>query len=172
MWEFHAGQGMSFMKEIPLSGKLGKGLVTLVDDEDWPWLVEYVWHLSVNGYAKHCFTIRYRGHFAYMHRVVTNAPDHLYVDHKDHNPLNNQKWNLRICTNAQNVSSQAVRVSNKTSNHKGVSWDKNRCLWAAAISVGYRTIHLGRFRCQEEAAKAYNSAALKHFGQFAVLNRV
>jgi len=56
-----------------------------------------------------------------MYRQIMNAPDHLVVDHIDHNGLNNRKENLRICTFAENCRN--IRPSrHKSSKFKGVHW--------------------------------------------------
>lgn len=60
--------------------------------------------------------------------------------------------------------------TNNTSGYKGVSRDRGR--WRAYIRVNYKQIHLGNFRTKEEAARRYNEAALKYFGEFAELNEI
>ena len=113
----------------------------------------------------------------YAHRIIMKCPKGLTVDHKDNNPLNNIRSNLRICTQKQNCKSQKI-PKNNTSGYKGVSFDtwsfkKNlkRC-WIARIKVERKNINLGRFLTKEQAAVQYNKAAIKHFGKFAKLNKM
>jgi hypothetical protein len=71
------------------------------------------------------------------------------------------------------TSLRGVKKKNKkgiTSDYVGVCWDKSRNKWIASINVRYKSIHLGRFKIEEEAARAYNEAALKYFGESANLN--
>lgn len=64
---------------------------------------------------------------------------------------------------------------NCSSKYKGVQYDhSDKCKnkYRARICVNYKRIHLGRFATETEAAQAYNEAAIKHFGEFAVLNKI
>jgi hypothetical protein len=91
------------------------------------------------------------------------------VDHIDFNRQNDKIENLRACTSAENSQHQGLR-SNSTSGFIGVSWHKQSERWHACIQVAGKRIPLGGFSTAEEAAKAYDAAALKYHGAFAVLN--
>jgi hypothetical protein len=91
----------------------------------------------------------------------------ILVDHKDNNGLNNQKYNLRVCTQWQNLRN-STRRSNNTSGFKGVSRFRNK--WISRIRTDEGRICLGTFNTPEEAAIAYDEAALKYHGEFANLN--
>lgn len=91
------------------------------------------------------------------------------IDHKDRNPGNNRFDNLRLATHAQNLKNQR-KPKNNTSGFKGVKLDKRNGRWIARITMEYKDVHIGCFATAEEAAKAYDDAALKHFGEFAALN--
>jgi len=93
------------------------------------------------------------------------------VDHINHNGLDNRRSNLRPCTHDQNVRNARKRSDN-TSGFKGVSFNKKREKWQAYIGGGSRSkkIHLGMFLTPEDAARAYDDAAHKSFGEFAWLN--
>ena len=99
------------------------------------------------------------------------ALPHQYVDHRSHNPLDNRKVQLRICTNSQN-NMYRYRQSNNTSGYKGVSWNQNAGKWRGYIKLNQKQIHLGLFACPLEAALAYNDAATKYFGEYALLNEI
>jgi hypothetical protein len=155
------------MKEI----KLTRGFTAVVSDEDFELVNAYKWHAFVgksNVYAKRTSIIDHTD--IWMHHFILGVTDkHTKVDHEDHNGLNNQRRNLRIATNQQNLFNQRVSSSN-TSGYKGVCWKKDRCRWVAMIRLNGKLIHLGYFVVIEEAAKAYDAASLKYFGKFAFTN--
>jgi hypothetical protein len=149
------------MKEIPLS----KGKVALVDDEDYEELSQWKW--SYNG------RVAMRGAFPdgrrkniIMHRQIMNAPDGMEVDHIDHDPLNNSRSNLRICTRAENSRNRSPQ-RNGSSRFLGVSWDRQRQRWSAHIMMHGKLRRIGSFPIEEEAARAYDREAIVHHGPFA-----
>jgi len=93
------------------------------------------------------------------------------IDHKDTNRLNNLEDNLRICTKAQNSHNQKIK-SNNTSGYKGVTFHKRNKKYQAQIVINNKQKHLGTFKEIEDAARAYNAAAIKYHGEFAVLNNI
>ena len=151
------------MKKIFLT----QNKVALVDDEDYEYLNQWKWYAHKKG--KKWYAESWTGYKIKMHTLIMNTPINFEVDHKDHNGLNNQKYNLRICTHSQNVKNSSKRSDN-TSGYKGVFWYKQTNKWAAGISVNNKRIHLGYFEHKEDAAKAYNIAAIEHHGEFAQLN--
>ncbi|HUU89291.1 MAG TPA: AP2 domain-containing protein [Candidatus Glassbacteria bacterium] len=154
--------------------ELTQGQVTLVDDEDFKNLNQFKWWAdkipSGDFYVTRNIKIEKVWKKIKMHRIIMNAQKGQYVDHRDHNTLNNRKSNLRICTTAENGMNRQKGRGAYTSKHKGVSWQKYRKEWAAYIKVTGKTIHLGRFDNENDAAQAYNVAALKYYGEFACLN--
>jgi len=106
-----------------------------------------------------------------MHRFIVGCAEGLQVDHIDGNGLNNLRENLRICSNNQNQYNQRPRT-NGSSRFKGVSWHKNEKVWQATIKFNGRQTWLGQFNSEERAAMAYNEAARRMFGEFALLNIV
>lgn len=96
---------------------------------------------------------------------------YILIDHKDRDIFNNQKENLRIATQAQNNINK-TKQKNNTSGYKGVCWHKNRQKWMAQISIRGIKKNLGYYFTKTQAAKAYNKAALKYYGEFAYLNEL
>ena len=97
-------------------------------------------------------------------------------DHINRNRLDNRRANLRLCTYAQsarNVSKQASHNGRKcSSKYKGVTLRKKSGLWMARIDKDYEQYHLGYFENEEDAARAYNEAAIELHGEFASLNEI
>jgi len=156
------------MKEIPLT----KNQVALVDDEDLPLISEYKWHTHKSNGGLYASTNPGRAgqrRFVLMHRLIMGAPKGLQVHHADHNGLNNQKSNLSLATNAENVRHQKLS-SKSTSGFKGVSWHKGMKKWRARIHISRQEIVFGYFDTAEEAAKRYDAEVVKHFGEFALTN--
>lgn len=164
------------MIEVPLS----QGLVALIDDVDRD-IKDGVWHAVASNKTFYAIqNIQINGEWvttARMHRLilqrVLDRPliDDELVDHVDHNGLNNRRENLRLATRAQNSANQGIR-SNNTSGMKGVSKDKRSGKWYAYITANRKLMHLGTFHSKTEAAIAYNTAALQHFGEYAYLNPI
>lgn len=165
---FAFGEGV-FMKEI----KLTRGFVTQVDDEDYEWLNNRKWHAHTVKKNSSSYTKAQRresGKVVIMSRYILSVHDpKVIVDHIDRNPLNNQKSNLRICSYRQN--NMNGRGWNKLG-IKGVSFDARFNRYRAQITVDRKKIHLGSFSSKEDAAVAYNKAAIKYFGVFANLNKI
>ena len=150
------------MKEI----KLSQDKIALVDDDDFEYINQFKWYAekSTNtfyaGRKGGKTTIR-------MHREImkTQLENNIgkFIDHKDGNGLNNQKYNLRTCTQAENGRNR--HCVNNSSGYLGVC--KKGKKWYAQIKVNKKNIYLGIFKDKKDAAKAYNEAAIKYNGEFA-----
>lgn len=153
------------MKLIPLT--LGK--FAQVDDEDYDFLMQWKWWASKKKHTYYAIS-RIDNKEVVMHRIVNKTPDDLFCDHKDRDGLNNQSDNLRGCTTEQNLWNRKPHKTNKsTSQYKGVYLCHGK-YWSSRISYSGKTIHLGHFKTEIEAAKAHDDAAKKHHGEFAYLN--
>lgn len=98
--------------------------------------------------------------------------DNHIIDHKNGNTLDNRRENLRICTYSENNRNRKQISSNNKSGYKGVSWDKQKNKWRTCLNINKKQKHIGFFNDIIEAAKAYNEAAIKYFGEFAKLNKI
>lgn len=151
------------MRKIPLTG----GYFTLVDDADYPRLSQLKWYFH-RGYARYSID---KHHKIYMHQLLVTPPPGFTTDHKNGDGLDNRRENLRLATthqNQQNKRKSAFKNGKPTSSrYKGVSWRKRDGVWAAKIRDNGRSVWLGSFGSEKEAAAAYQNAALKLFGEFA-----
>jgi hypothetical protein len=145
---------------------LTKGLAAIVDDEGYADLSQYRWYAGGNGYARRDKRDHEPGvRSILMHRAIMLPGPGFVVDHINGDGLDNRRSNLRVCTFAENMANQS-RHRDSVSRFKGVCWCKRDSRWKALICGQ----HLGRFDTEEEAARAYDRAALERFGEFARLN--
>lgn len=156
------------MRQIPLS----QGLFATVDDEDYEMLMQgWGWSAQKDRHTYYAVRslspINGKKRAEKMHRVILSAPKGVLVDHIDGNGLNNCRTNIRLVTVAQN-NHRARLMSNNTSGYKGVVLCQGK--WMARIGFQRTRIQIGMFDTKEEAAKAYDEAARKYFGEFARLN--
>lgn len=135
--------------------------------EDFDLIKEYKWYVKENGYPMtHIFDdATGKDKKVKMSRLIMNPPDAYVIDHIDRDPLNNQRNNLRICTQVQNMYNQSLNKLN-TSGFKGVFYNKELNKWTAQIKVNQKNIYLGIFDKIEDAHQARIKADLKYFGEF------
>lgn len=155
------------MKKIELVGKYGTGKFALVEDEDYKLVNKYRWRINAYGYAE----TKVKKKSIYMHRLIMNAEKGMEVDHINHEKLDNQKTNLRLCTHQQNQHNLKPQ-KNGSSQYKGVRWHKGNKSWQSKISYDGKTYYLGYFPTEAQAAHAYNLKATELFGEFAFLNEI
>lgn len=162
------------MKKLILS----QGFYALVDDADFELLSKYKWNVfrdsrrSKNIYAVRGVGVNGVYKSIRMHRELLGITDpKIQIDHKDGNGLNNQRSNLRVCTQAQNLANRSLN-KNSTSGYKGVYWDKRRSIWRAHIRFNGKLKVIGYHENKDVAAKMYNDEAVKTFGDFSRLNAI
>lgn len=152
--------------EIPI-----KGAVALIDEADLDMIRGFNWALRVQGTSRYAIGHR-NNRTVFMHRLILRPPAGLLTDHRNRNGLNNRRINLRACTPADNARNTSLPVTN-TSGFKGVYAAAPRYTkrWTAGIRVNRKTNWLGYFASAEEAAVAYDAAAIRLHGEFAATNR-
>lgn len=159
-------------KEIPLT----RGMVAVVDDADYEMLAQHKWHVMSIGYPARTVKGPKGWRVVPMHQfIVGELPKGQCADHIDRNRLNNTRANLRVVTAHWN-SCNKPKYTGK-SKYRGVSPTKRNNLnpWVASIGmhgVGKKKcrVHLGYFRTEEDAARAWDAAALEWFGPLVELN--
>jgi len=155
--------------KIPLT----QGKEAIIDACDYEKISMHKWHFMPpskphrnNGYAK--TNIRHpnfphKRKTLFMQHLILPPKEEFLIDHKDRNGLNNCRNNLRYCTPAQNImNGQYYREGQ----FRGVYKQSCGNTWMVKMA----RIYLGNFSSQEEAAKAYDTAALERYGEFATLN--
>lgn len=161
------------MKTIKLNSNQYPGLSVLVDDSDYRWLCQYKWHPLKNKYTwyavTHAKTTNGKDTKIYMHRLICGLPLGQDVDHINSDGLDNRRENLRAATRSQNNANQR-RQKRSTRRFRGVYWAKHANRWTARIGHDGGYSHLGYYFSEETAAKAYDEAALRYFGEYARLN--
>lgn len=169
------------MREIPLT----QGFVAWVDDDDFERLIAFKWHTySRDGATFYAYSHRLiprefrtspekRYERLIMHRLVMNAPAGIEVDHVIHRRgemvVDNRKSNLRLATRVEQVRNRR-KSRGMNSVFKGVGRSNDGWRWQSQITHSGRRLHLGYFRNEAHAALAYDLAAVRLFGEFALTN--
>jgi len=165
------------MKEIELT----QGQVAIVDDEDYEKLSIFKWCavLDKNTNSFRAWTNDLSKSLCgvstiSMSRMVMDFPSGLIVDHINHETLDNRKENLRVCTPYENGLNRNKQLNNKVG-YKGVtlkyiSKKGKGKRYTATIGQNNKTINLGYYHSEIDAARAYDKKAIELFGEFANLN--
>jgi hypothetical protein len=154
--------------EIPLQ----RGLVAIIDVWDQPLVADYHWYAVKDCHKYYAYAHAKKSNGSdttiKMHRLI--LPGVRLIDHWDGNGLNNRRTNLRAATDSQNHVNSAGCVQRRLSRFKGVHTEKRTGKFDARLKAYGKTHCLGTFSTEEEAARAYDAAALRIFGAFAFLN--
>ena len=145
--------------------------MTIVDDDVYQWASKLKWHAAHyrgSWRAQRKVKVDGKQRTELLHRIIIGTVGK-ETDHIDGDGLNNQRSNLRVCTHGQNMRNRKVQCNNQ-SGVKGVTFEKNSNKWQTRICIEDQRIYLGTFTCLEDAAKAYDAAAVKYHGQFARTN--
>ncbi len=157
-------------RRIPLT----QGKYAIVDPEDFERLNKHKWYavnMKHTFYAQRGISMSDKRVLIMMHREILKVPDGMFVDHINHNGLDNRKANLRPATRAENSRNRRKFRKRKCySRFKGVCWHKNKEKWLAQIWFNRKAMYIGYFNDEIQAAKAYDKAAKKYHVEFAVLN--
>jgi len=149
------------------------GYEVIVDAEDYKKVTTHKWF----AYCKNNIVLRVQRSNSTntstlaIHRFILNIKTKKHIDHVNRNVLDNRKYNLREATPSENMMNRA-KLKSKSSSYKGVSFYRNSTgpLWTARIQFNKKSVFLGFFKNENDAARAYNIAATKHHKEFAFLN--
>jgi len=177
-------------KELVIESKHGTFIV-LYDKEDEDLIKAHTWHISQGSKSnKDRYSVKTnipyldsetkckRYQRRYLSRLIMDPPKGMLVDHINGDTMDNRRSNLRICSKGENGRNRKIASKNNTSGFKGVSYRKKgpdminewSRPWQAYINYNKKRHHLGMFATAEEAARAYDSKAIKLHGEFARLN--
>ena len=159
------------MKEI----KLTKGRLCLIDDEDYPVLSRFSWHLinDLSGGKKVATTFHRKNKkdvTIYIESFLIKLPSFEVVTHIDRNNLNNQKSNL-ISVASFIPSGRRGKMKRQTSSkYKGVTFVKGK--YYCRITYNKKRVFDKGFRTENEAGLAYNKKARELYGELAYQNNI
>lgn len=141
-------------------------------------VLDLSWHLKWDNKAKSYYVKATQTFFdksnkrkqrtVHLHRLLTDASgSHLFVDHINHDTLDNRLCNLRITTKTQNSKNRANANSNNKSGHRNVSWNYNK--WVVQLQVEGRNRVVGQFPADQlcEAAEFAEQKRREIYGEFA-----
>ncbi|MBH1941314.1 HNH endonuclease [Mobilitalea sibirica] len=156
------------MRSDYMVGYLKSGQEFLFDVNDFETIQQYKWVFD-NGYVRMSPT---HGKRVFLHNFLLGSgrgDEGLFVDHINHDKLDNRRCNLRVATKSQNGMNRSLQA-NSTTGFIGVSYMPQRGKYRARIKKDGREQHLGLFITAEQAAIAYDSAAIRLHGTFAYTN--
>ena len=156
--------------------QLTQGYQTIVDICHFEYFNQWRWYSKISKERPYvaCYASRRSaGKLIYLHREVLRIGgidlSGKLADHVNNDSLDNRLANLRACDRKENARNR-LKPSNNTSGFKGVRLIKINGKFTAQIRCNEHLFHLGCFFDPIDAAKAYDRAALKYFGEFACLN--
>ena len=160
---------MTETMKVPLYNKHGRITAAALISKQDDWITRYRWYHFIKD-GKDYAARKRGGEVVFMHRFIMKEKDGaIIIDHKDLNTLNNTRDNLRRATRAQNAHN-IERHKDNQSGYKGVYWDQQFNRWRTQIMNEGKRVHIGRYATKEEAAVAYDKAAIKLHKEFARTN--
>ncbi len=163
------------MKKI----KLTQGKIALIDDEDYELFSQDKWCVSKSEnvyYAVRVITIEGQQKTILIHREIAarilrrSLRKNEEIHHINGDGLDNRRCNLKVVSRSQHMMSSKKRNGQYTSKYKGVSWCKRDKKWITQIRLNGKLMHIGYFKNELDAAKAYDKTAKELFGEFVKLN--
>lgn len=155
------------MKLLPIRGlRNHKHLVAVgyakVDNDDYEKLIKYNWHLQGGKKPKYLSNVK----LGSIHRFIMKCPKNKVIDHINGDVLDNRKINLRICSQAENVKNNKMRIDNK-SGYKCIFRYRNKKGWFVQIKNNKKTTYIGKIKTLKKAIKIRNKLLIKLHGEYA-----
>lgn len=155
-----------------LSGEYGIGWASNTNEEfyfdleDYESIKDHCWYENTWGYI---YTVIDGEHMA-LHRFIIKIDNKaIYIDHINHNKMDNRKVNLRYSDASKNQMNKIITNRN-TSGVVGVYWEEKLKKWHAQIVCNKKTYNLGRYDNFDDAVKARKEAEEKYFGEYSYDN--
>jgi len=148
------------------------GEKVLVDESDWGKVTQMgIATLFIAG-PKQRIGFSCGSRIVTLARFIMGAKPNQIIDHINGNPLDNRRCNLRFVTTQQNAYNQKKQKRITSSRYKGVyrQSQSRKKSWMAYITQDGKKRNLGTYSTEEDAARAYDKAAKKLFGEYAHLN--
>jgi AP2 domain len=143
--------------------RLTRGLVTLVDNEDYARFGHLKWYAQ-RGFNTYYAARKDRSGYVFLHQAIMGVRG---VDHRNGVGLDNRRENLRISSQSQN-DANCVHKNNTTGFKGVVAVPRHKTKpWKAEIKQNGKRYHLGYFATREQAAAAYRRKAVELYGEFA-----
>jgi hypothetical protein len=160
---------------IPIKNKKHGEQLVFIDGEDFNKLKNRGWCARHDKHSGKFYVVarskKVEGDkLLYLHREITQCEKDIMVDHIDGNPLNNCRNNLRACNKSTNGMNRSVQKNKKSSIYKGCFFIPKRNKYRCCIGINNKNKFIGYFEKEEDAAIAYNNAAILYHGEFAKLN--
>lgn len=139
-------------------------MFAIVDDEDYEKVNKYIWNIS-KTHGPNASGGIWMSHLVYG-KVLKKGEK---ITFKNGDRKDCRKSNL-VVVNQNDILKRRRGNSGSSSKYKGVSYYKQGKKWRARIQLNGKQKLLGYFASEDEAAKAYNKAALELFGDHAYQN--
>lgn len=163
---------------IFMKNRKGKEYITTIDTDDLQMFIDMNqhWHAAWHESPK-CFYAQASEYIGdgrsnithMMHRIIMGVEDPLIsVDHRDHEGLNNKRYNLRVSSIPENVRHREAKNSNNTSGYRNVSWINDIQKYVVQLQVNGKNKVLGWFEKDEidEAGRFAELMRQKYYGEF------
>lgn len=142
------------------------GHVVLVSTEDAWLLKEYAWCKTTHAGGRTSYAQSRAARIAGVTLLHKAIFPNVMVDHVNGHGMDNRRENLRPVTQTQNNANSRKR-NDTSSAYKGVCWKYDKRKWKAYIFADGRQRHIGYFANEADAARAYDMAAIRTFGEYA-----
>ncbi len=148
-----------------------------IDEEDFERVSNHSWRVTLTTTGRERVVTAYRENGKVktitLGRFLMNPKKGQQVyPRRFQEALDYRKDNLICCTLQERQRLLPKNRKDSSSRYRGVSYIQSQDLWRAGIMVDGKSINIGNFKSEDEAAQAYNKAARKYFGSIAYQNNV
>lgn len=105
----------------------------------------------------------------YLHRYLVDADDGIYVDHDNHNSLDNTQSNLKVTKGEQNTKNRNGKNKNNKSGYRNVFWNTKDEKWLVTLQIEGKQKCFGRFKFKDldKAGVLAEEMRQLHYKEFA-----